>query len=493
MKIIYLGAEVPSNRLLLESTTANHVGVSFWRLMKRGLPKKSDYLLENYFSKDSYIYVHPGIPKGTRLDRLDLEVFAAEYEGFIANNIDRLTSFTEINNDWVDQDFVDNQRKTAWAEVPPGKFQPVWNPQTSLRGLKKLVDTYLDIAIPGDAIEADSMLASATRAHAVQDGTRFHALGCAKPDNLRQVRVETASTLSWLSPMMHGETIIWDGSRLVRYPKKMKDQARMRYNHIYSNAGLDADKILEDDDQEVCRLAVWSYEQFEMRMNKMINEPDDELLYDNSEGSEVEGSGETTPLVADNRGVQMRKLEPRNPEEMGNLPVFGYTNKTVVEQDEEGNDVIKDVTILESQSTSLRACDTCFVASNCPAFKPQSVCAFKLPVEVKTTEQVKGLLNAIIEMQGQRVAFMRFAEEMNGGYADPNLSQEIDRLYNLIGKLNDMGSSKEFIRMTVEKSGSAGVLSAIFGDKAQALRELPNGGLNEVQTTEIIRQSLEDK
>jgi hypothetical protein len=27
-------------------------------------------------------------------------------------------------------------------------------------------------------------------------------------------------------------------------------------------------------------------------------------------------------------------------------------------------------------------------------------------------------------MQGQRVAFMRFAEEMNGGYADPNLSQE---------------------------------------------------------------------
>jgi hypothetical protein len=293
--------------------------------------------------------------------------------------------------------------------------------------------------------------------------------------------------------MMHGETIIWDGSRLVRYPKKMKDQARMRYNHIYEKAGLDADKILEDDDKEICRLAVWSYEQFEMRVNRMINEPDDDFLYDNSEGSEVGESGETTPLVADNRGVQMRKLEPRNPEEMGNLPVFGYTNKTVVEQDEDGNDVIKDVTILESQSTSLRACDTCFVASNCPAFKPQSVCAFKLPVEVKTTEQVKGLLNAIIEMQGQRVAFMRFAEEMNGGYADPNLSQEIDRLYSLIGKLNDMGSSKEFIRMTVEKSGSAGVLSSIFGDKAQALRELPNGGLNEVQTTEIIRQSLEDK
>jgi len=96
-------------------------------------------------------------------------------------------------------------------------------------------------------------------------------------------------------------------------------------------------------------------------------------------------------------------------------------------------------------------------------------------------------------MQGARVAFMRFAEEMNGGYADPNLSQEIDRLYNLVEKMQNLGSSKEFIRMTVERQGSSGVLSSIFGDRAQTLKELPDGGLNEVQTTEIIRQTLEDK
>ena len=88
---------------------------------------------------------------------------------------------------------------------------------------------------------------------------------------------------------------------------------------------------------------------------------------------------------------------------------------------------------------------------------------------------------------------MRFAEEMNGGYADPNLSQEIDRLYNLVEKMQNLGSSKEFIRMTVERQGSSGVLSSIFGDRAQTLKELPDGGLNEVQTTEIIRQTLEDK
>jgi hypothetical protein len=46
--------------------------------------------------------------------------------------------------------------------------------------------------------------------------------------------------------------------------------------------------------------------------------------------------------------------------------------------------------------------------------------------------------------------------------------------------------------MTVERQGGAGVLSSIFGDKAQALKELPDGGLNEEQTTQIIKQSLED-
>lgn len=489
MRIIYLGAEVPSNRTLLETTPATHVGVSYWRLMKRGLPKTKAYLLENYFPEDFYIYVHPGIPYNMKLERLQLEEFAAEYEGFVANNMERIAVFNEISNSTIDPAFVEQQRKTAWSEVPPGKFQPVWQPQTGFAGLQKMVDTYLDIGIPGDIIEVESKLASATRTYAKRNGTRFHAIGCAKPDNLRSVQAESASTLSWLSPMMHGETIVWDGTRLVRYPKKMKDQARARYRHIYEKAGLDADKIIEDDPQEVCRLAVWSYGQFENRINTMNPHSDDSELYDNNEWSEVEQSGESTPAVYDKKGLDMRKLEPRNPDEIVNLPVFGFNTKTEVEED----GTIKDVTTVASKSGSLRMCDTCFVAANCPAFKPQSTCAFNLPVEVKTKEQLKALINAIIEMQGQRVAFMRFAEEMNGGYADPNVSQEIDRLFKLIKTVKELDDSREFIRMTVERQGSAGVLSSIFGDRAQALKELPDGGLNEEQTTKIIKDSLEDK
>ena len=489
MKIIYLGSEVPSNRTLLESTTANHVGVSFWRLVKRGLPKTKIYLLDNYFSQDTHIYVHAGIPKVEKLTEEELEDFCALYEEFIANNIDRLTWFNEVVHPQLTPDFIDEQRKTCWSEVPPSKFQPVWQSQTGLNELKRMTEHYLDIGLMGDDIEHETQLAALTRGYAAK-GTRFHAINTAKPYNLRQVKVESASTLSWLAPMLHGETIVWDGTRLVRYNKSMKEQARTRYGNIYEKAGLDYDLIMEDDPQEVCRLAVWSYEQFESRLNVS---GDDAFLSHNSEWSDVEESGESTPAVSDNKGVGMRKLEPRNPEEMGNLPVLGYTTKTVVERDEDGNELIKDVSVVRSQSSTLRSCDTCFVASNCPAFKPQSVCAFKLPIEVKTKDQLKGLIEAMVEMQSQRVAFMRFTEEINGGYADPNVSQEMDRLFKMLKTVKELDDSSSFIKMTVEaKNGSAGVLSNIFGDKAQALKELPNGGLSESETTRIIQQSIED-
>jgi hypothetical protein len=460
------------------------VGVSFYGLVKRGLPKTKEYLLENYFSKDSYIYVYPGLPKALNMTRVELEDFAAAYEHMIALNIDRISIFAEINSSFVDPSFVEEQRRTAWSQVPPGKFLPVWNPDSKLETLQAMGDKYLDIGIPGDVIDVETRLASVTRLMAKRDGNRFHALGCAKPDNLRSIPFETASTLSWLSPMMHGETIVWDGTRLMRYPKRMKEQARSRYNHVYEKAGIDADKIAEDDPQEVCRLAVWSYEQFEVRINKV-----GDSYHDNNDETNMSDNAELTPLDADNKGIQMRKLNPRNPEEMGNLPVFGYEIKTDVDAD----GVISDAIHISSQATSIRACDTCFIASNCPAYKPQSACAFKLPIEVKTKDQLKGLINAIIEMQGQRVAFMRFAEEMNGGYADPNVSQEIDRLFKLIKTTKELDDSREFIRMTVERQGSSGVLSSIFGDKAQALKELPDGGLNETQTTKIIKDLTEDK
>lgn len=497
MHLIYLGADVPSNRVILESMGMKHVGVSFWRLKQRGLPKNKEYLLSNYFPEYMSIHIHPGIPETATLSPIELEEFVADYEHFLAMNMERISSFIEV--DYPNSgELAEIQKATAWQEEPE-KFWAVVRQDDTYTDLLDLAQQYKNIAIPYDVIESDLALASKVRALKNQYGTHFHALACAKPDNLRQVQVESASSMSWLSPMMRGETIVWDGNKLVRYPKKMKDQARPRYKAVYEKAGLDFDKIVQDDPVEVAKLALWSYNQFEERFN-MVNNPyltpdddwDDEELSDNSPETYDGKSAENTPSVSDKRGGSMRKLERREASEMMTLPVFGVEVKQVIEKDDDGYDIIKDVPVVTSAGSSLRMCDTCFVAANCPAFKPQTTCSFNLPIEVKTKEQLRSLLNALVEMQGQRIAFARFSEELNGGYPDPNTGQEMDRLMKMVKSIKDLEDTASFVRMTVEAKGGGGVLSQIFGEKARSLTELPNGGMDEEQTTRLIQQSIED-
>ena len=489
MNIVFMGAEVPSHRILLTDMGVKHVSLNYYRLAKRGLPKTKDYLIQGRFPDDVVVYVDGG---GHQINDLnmterELQEYADAYLDFIANNADRIAGATELDvksmgNAW------NNYHRAQMYEIIGDKLWVVWHQETGHTALYSLCERFINVALLGETLEDDTSLAARSRAMLSQfPDLQFHGIACAKPDNLRQVVLSTASSLAWLSPMMRGETIVWDGTRLVRYQKKQKDQARPRYKSIIEKAGLDYDKIINDDSNEVTRLAIWSYLQLEKNLDKRSNKK----LSDNSEYKDDPGSAETGGSDPDNSPVLGRKLlEQRDAQDLQTLPVFGVKVKTIVEKDEDGKDTIKDVSILNSNPVSLRQCDTCFVAANCPAFKPGNACAFSLPVEIKTKEQLKGLLNAIIEMQGARVAFARFAEELNGGYPDPNTGQEIDRLFKLVGQVKELEENKEFIRITAERQTSGGVLSALFGDKANTLRELPNGGISEATSSRILDEGL---
>ena len=484
--IIFGGVEIPSNRTLLERSGVKHVMLNYWGLRKRGLPKTKLYLISEHFDEDMKVWVDSGATQADKanLSKAELEDYAADYEEFIATNYDRIEGWVEFDSQTLGFDWILDQRDHLGEDA---KRWIVWHEKYGTPLLQRWATEYRNIAIPGDTIESVTNLAAITRVLKAQNNVNFHALATAKPDNLRQIPFTSASTLAWLSPMRRGETIVWDGGKLVRYQKKMKDQARLRYKSILQRAGLDFQKFIDDKEQEATKVAVWSYLQLEKTMDKRI-------VSDNSDDTLYTGLMELGGVGSDNSGSEVRKVErtevvQRDPQEMTSMPVFGYQMKTIVEQ-EDGRDVLKDVPVVKSNSTSLRQCDTCFVAANCPAFKPANTCAFSLPVEVKTKDQLKSLLTTIIEMQGQRVAFMRFAEEMNGGYADPNVSQEIDRLFKLVKSVKELEENKEFIQITASRQSSGGVLSAIFGDKAQALREMPQP-LNEDQTTRIIKDSFE--
>jgi hypothetical protein len=481
-----MGAEVPSHRILLTDMGVKHVSLNYYRLAKRGLPKTKDYLIQGRFPDDVVVYVDGGGHQinDLNLTERELQDYADAYLDFVANNAERIAGATELDvksmgNAW------NNYHRAQMYEIIGDKLWVVWHQETGHTALYSLCERFVNVALLGETLEDDTSLAARSRAMLSQfPDLQFHGIACSKPDNLRQVALSTASSLAWLSPMMRGETIVWDGTRLVRYQKKQKDQARPRYKSIIEKAGLDYNKIINDDSNEVTRLAIWSY----LQLEKALDKRGSKKLSDNSDELDSAGSAETRGLAPDNRGVEVRKdFKPRDPEDIRTLPVFGVTSKTVIEKDDTGRDVIRDAPVLTSTTNSFRQCNTCFVASNCPAFKPNNSCAFNLPVEINTKEQLKGLLNAIIEMQAARVGFARFAEELNGGYPDPNTGQEIDRLFKIIGEVKKLEENKEFVRMTVERQTSGGVLSQLFGDRAR----VPEIGLTEAESSRIISDNLE--
>jgi hypothetical protein len=501
MNIIFSGAEVGSNRNLLFGSKVESMGLNFWTLRKRGLPTTKRWLISEHFDSATQVFIESGAAQADKagLSKEELLSLAADYQEFLVDNSERASAFMEFDSLVLGKDWVEAQR--PFYEHDP-KFWVVWHEEYGLPSLKTLSETYQNVVIPNDEVESVTSLAALTRGYQRQFGTQYHALACAKPDNLRQIPFATSSTLSWLSPMRRGETIVWDGTQIKRYPKRMKDQARPRYKTIVEKAGLDYLGFSKDNTLEATRVAVWSYLQLESAMDKktpnfhIIDGGKKSEVSDNSDTPLMSGMMELGGYPSDNSDLEVRKVEPtqlvqRDPNEVTNLPVFGYKMKTVVETDDDGKDVLMDIPVVQTQQSSLRQCDTCFVAANCPAFKPQNTCAFNLPIEVKTKDQLKALMTSMIEMQGQRVAFMRFAEEMNGGYADPNVSQEVDRLIKMVEKINDMNSDKEFIQITASRQSSGGVLSAIFGDRAQALRDLPET-IKEEQVTKIIQQSIEE-
>jgi hypothetical protein len=464
--------------------------LNYWGLKKRGLPKNKAYLIGEHFLPEMKVWVDSGATQADKagLSLRELEDYAAEYEEFIALNYDRIEGWVEFDSQVMGLPWIKQQRA---AFENDSKLWVVWHEAYGLPALNQWAEEYQNIALPGAAVDAVTALAGVTRNLAQKYHTRFHGLAVAKPDNIRSIPFTTTSTLSWLSPMRNGETIIWDGMKLVRYPKKMKAQARPRYKATLDRAGLDFKKFVDDDTTEATKVAVWSYLQLEGNMTTNNNP----FLSDNSDDTLYTGLMEMGGGSSNNSGSEMRKVErnevvQRDPNEVVSMPVLGYQVKQVVEN-ENGVDVLKDSVVVSSNVTSLRQCDTCFVASNCPAFKPQNTCAFSLPVEVKTPEQLRALNTAMLEMQAQRVMFMRFAEELNGGYADPNVSQEIDRYQKMLKNIKELDENKEFIQITAQRNAGQGVLSAIFGDRVQAVKDR-QAGLNEEQTTMIIRNQIEN-
>lgn len=476
MKIYYGGAEVPSHRTLLAEEGIENVSLSFMGLRRRTKLTKP-FLLEEKFPADQNIFVDSGaytLNKAeddayTQQELLDL---ANSYMAFVAQNLDRLHMVSEFDSLSLGREWIEAVREDFFDDLPENKFLPIWHPEFGLNYLDDLAQRYLRVGVPKTALDGRNIVPY-LNGLVQKYGTKLHGIAATKPDEMRTVKWDSVASTSWLSPAMYGDTQVWVGNELKRYPVKYKDQARKRHRTLFEANGFDAEAIEDDNPKEVLRLALWSWRQLEAQLAKRKNEVVTTVPISPDSSNAEFPPGPVDIQLGETRNNVVTTVV-RKDRDLKTIPVMGFTTRTDTFTDENGDEQTEEIALFNTRSSSLRMCDSCFLAAKCPAFEEGSNCAYDIPVQIKTKDQMKALHDGIIEMQAQRVLFMKMAEDLEGGYADPNLSGELDRLNKMIAQKHDMEQDGFSFKFEAKGTGKPGVLSQLFGkDVGEQAKQLP--------------------
>ena len=381
------------------------------------------------------------------------------------------------------------------------KYYPLWNDEQDLERLAWLCQKYGRAAISDKAVTGKNVSRIANIAQ--RWGAKLVGI-TSKPDLIERIQWDTVVVGSWTSAIRYGETQVWDGRGLRRYPAQQKESARRKHRADILRLGLDFNDVMEDNTQAIGTLAILSWKQWETHTfggYDPMNIDDEEEFTPPETGEIVAITPQThtpTSLVSQGGTIAIGAPQKRHESEQLLLPVMGveavtsFGSQTV---DNEGESIEIDpekVNVIRYNASPLRQCDSCYLSSRCPAFKEHSECGYKLPIEIRTKDQLQAAMRAMIEMQAGRVLFARFAEELEGQGLDASLSSEMDRFFNLVDRYKNISDTRDTIRLEMEARGSSGVLSRLFGAKAgESNRMLDGGGLNPQETNALYSEIID--
>lgn len=381
------------------------------------------------------------------------------------------------------------------------RYVPVWNDPEDLERLAYLCQRYGRAAISDKAVNGKNI--SRIRNLIQRWDAKLVGLS-SKPDVIETLQWDSVLVGSWTSAVRYGETQIWDGHGLRRYPAQQKDSARKKHRADIIRLGIDYEQIIQDDNSEVAKLAIKSWQSWEQHAFGVYDpsEEDDEqeigLPQNGDNNNDLSNSLISPNVVSGGSSIMIKATEVRHENEKILLPVIGIEHiapqlaQTLAGEDNPEDLGVEMTPVITYQSNLLRQCNNCYLSSRCPAFKENSDCGFKLPVEIKTKDQLQAALRALLEMQMSRVLFARFAEELEGQGLDPALSKEVDNLFNLVEKFRNISDTRDMVRLEVEARGSSGVLSRIFGQAVgDQTRQLSGGGLSHHQTDRMIQDVID--
>jgi hypothetical protein len=471
MDLYFGGSEIPGWRKMLAEEGIENVSLSYMGLRRRTKFARP-WLIGEHYLPNQKVFLDSGAYTVNKADEDkytvgELKDIAAHYMSFVQQNIDALHMVSEFDAIVLGREWIQAMREDFWDDIPDDKFLPIWHAEWGIDDLDRLAQRYKRVGVAQTDLDGRNLtpvLNEITRKY----GTLLHGVAMTKPTEMAAVNWDSVASTSWLSPSQYGDTIVWTGRELKRYPKKYKDQARKRHRTLFIEAGFDAERIEAGDNDEVLRFTLWSWQQLAASVSGNGPVPADPVTTSPSgllSGFSQMGGGEVgtegTETLNGGSTAMVRKERPRI-----NLPVMGVVQEKEAYTDLDGMNKERDIPLVALRSHSQRVCSSCFLSTKCPAYDPATNCAYDIPIQIKTRPQMQALQNSLIEMQGQRVMFMKMAEDLTGGYADPNLSGELDRLQKMIKVKTELEQDSFSIKVEAKGNAQAGMFSRIFGREA---------------------------
>jgi hypothetical protein len=471
VKIYYAGAEVSSHRSLLSEAGIETVSLSYMGLRRR-IKHPLNWSIADHFSGQQ-VFLDSGAYTVNRSDdeysEDELLEIASEYMEFVRLNLDSLVMASEFDAQILGQEWIGGTREDFWNDLGD-KFLPIWHSDLGTDELEALATRYPRVGVLQAGVADHTALLNRI---VTRHGTRLHGVSMTQVDAMKGVRWDSVGSMSWLAPMTNGETIVWNGRELKRYPKKSKDSCRKRYRSWFTDSGFDADLIADDSTpegkKELLRLSLWSYEKLVGQINLRSSVATTlfgnggETVAANPGFSENEenpdpGGSPVDTHAPESRSTELVPTSPRKRENRTLLPIIGVQSG--------GDEDDDSAPQMRSSSRTLLACDNCFIKDKCPEFSAGSECAFDIPASIRTMPERIAIWDTLIEVQIKRTLQMAMIEQVEGGYADANTSSEIDRTNRMLKSRADAEKQGFTITQTVSANASAGMLSNIFGDKA---------------------------
>lgn len=459
MRIYFSGCEVPAHRSVLGAAGAKRYAFNVTALYAR-LPKKAEWNLDKVVAADVGVLLYCD-PTDTDYDK---------YAGFIHEHGYRAQLIV-----------VPPLVEISWEANLLPLLVPIWTGEPEHLEFLKDSD-YQQFCVP-DSLAQDTKLIAKARSFAHRWKMKTVLLS-SNATAIEAGRWDAVVISSWLSVQRYGEFQVWDGRKVLRLDTVHKDAALLQNRGHIEALDTDFEAIKRWDKRAASVLAVRSWLQLETRQGGAIATISGRDLHPSEQGGVESGVDRTT----DER--PKAELLVRDTELLPGVQLVEFTEEL---QDGDGSkNLITHNKLVLDTSSNMRRCNNCKLSSVCPKYEPNHNCAFTIPVEIRSKDQLASTLNSVIEMQLQRVMFAYMSEQMEGVGLDPLVSLEFERLLKMVERIKNISDNRDVLRFEMTAKAEAGTMQQLFGSAAaEATKALPSGGLSAAGTDWMLGEIMD--